>query len=113
MSKITLVLAFIAAGFTCGVARCEQPSSFQDAQAAESKGDYRGAERLYEGYLKAHPDDAGALRKLAHAIFFQKNAKDAYEKLKEADKIDRQGQPCLRWPDSTPSMAIFGPMNSG
>ncbi len=70
-----------------GVALCEKQSVLQDAQAAEAKGDYRAAQELYASYLQAHPGDPAVMRKLAHAVFFQGKAQEAYDELKKAYSI--------------------------
>jgi hypothetical protein len=75
MFRSTLALTFVAVGFGCGVAYCEKPSVLQAAQAAEAKGDYSAAQRLYGSYLEVHPGETATMRKLAHAMFFQGKAK--------------------------------------
>ncbi len=60
------------------------------AQVAELKEDWKEAEARLKDLLRASPDDPNlvARQRLARAQFWQQRAKDAYETLKEAKRLD-------------------------
>ena len=59
------------------------------AQAAESRGDWKGAEAYLRELLKLTPEDLATHERLARSLFSQGKVDDAYEVLKKAKQIDR------------------------
>jgi tetratricopeptide (TPR) repeat protein len=59
------------------------------ALLAEVGEDWKEAERVLRNLLKIKPDDLTAWQRLARSLFLQHNAKDAYQVLQEAKKLDR------------------------
>ncbi len=68
----------------------EQQTMSGIAQVAESREDWKVAEARLQDLLKLAPEDLVAHQRLAHSLFWQGNAKDAYDVLKAAKKIDRE-----------------------
>ena len=66
----------------------EQQTMSGIAQVAEADEDWKEAEARLRDLLKLAPEDLVAHQRLARALFWQGNAKDAYEILKAAKKID-------------------------
>ena len=60
------------------------------AQVAEVREDWKEAESRLRELLQLAPEDVFVLQRLAHALFWQDEAKAAYEVLKAAKAIDRE-----------------------
>jgi tetratricopeptide (TPR) repeat protein len=60
------------------------------AQVAEANEDWKVAQSRLEELLRLAPEDLNAHQRLAHSLFWQGKAKEAYEILKAAKKIDRE-----------------------
>jgi len=60
------------------------------AQVAEARKDWAEAQVVMESWLKLEPNNIKLMRRLAHALFQQKNVEGALEKYREAAKIDTQ-----------------------
>ena len=66
----------------------QQQTMSGKALLVESRGDWKAAETLLRDLLKLAPKDLVAHQRLARSLFWQGKAKDAYEVLKTAKKID-------------------------
>jgi tetratricopeptide (TPR) repeat protein len=67
----------------------EQQALSGKAQVAEANEDWKVAEARLKELLAKAPEDLAAHQRLARSMFWQGNAKEAYEILKKAKEIDR------------------------
>ena len=88
-------LDFAKAKELLGSYKNEQRKGFIQNQAlsgmvtvAERRERWSEAQKLLEDFLKAEPNDIGALQRLARAKFWQRNPQEAYADLKKAKEID-------------------------
>jgi tetratricopeptide (TPR) repeat protein len=68
----------------------EQQTLSGIAQLAEASEDWKGAESRLRKLLELAPEDLVAHQRLARSLFWQGKAKESYEMLKAAKKIDRE-----------------------
>ena len=71
-------------------AAMEQRTKSAIAQLAEYGQDWENAESRLRDLLTLVPDDAIGNERLARSLFWQGKARDAYETLKKATKLDRE-----------------------
>ena len=58
------------------------------AGVAEARGDWAGAQKVLEEWLKLDAKNVGAMQRIAYCLLQQKNAEGALAKLREAAKAD-------------------------
>jgi len=63
------------------------------AGVAEARGDWAGAQKVLEEWLKAGYENVGTMQRLAYGLLQQKNVDGALAKLREAVKIDANHGP--------------------
>ena len=63
------------------------------AGVAEARGDWAGAQKVLEEWLKLDAKNVGAMQRVAYCLLQQKNVEGALAKLREAAKADPKSLP--------------------